>query len=55
MRLRLDLKDERQAEAKTRQNAYNKLTTAQKIAKLDALYGKGKGATKQRTKLTSKD
>jgi len=37
--------------AKERQEAYNKLSTKQKITALDLMFGEGKGATKQRAKL----
>jgi hypothetical protein len=42
-------------EAETRQEAYNKLTTTQKIAKLDKKLGKGIGAKKERAKLLKKE
>ena len=51
MKLRKDRLKLRQEEATERANAYAKLTPAQKIAKLDELYGKGIGAKKQRGKL----
>ena len=51
MKLRLDRKAIRQAEAKERQKAYDDLTPAQKIARLDAKLGKGVGAKKQRERL----
>lgn len=41
-------------EAITRQEEYNKLTTEQKIAKLDEKFGKGLGAKKERAKLLKK-
>jgi len=42
------------AEANQRQAEYDKLTTQQKIAKIDAKYGKGKGGKKVRAKLNRK-
>ena len=47
-------KNRRIEEAKERQAAYNKLTVSEKIAKLDKLFGKGKGAIKERIKLAKK-
>ncbi len=41
-------------EAKARQESYNALTKEQRIAKLDAKFGKGKGATKERKRLEEK-
>jgi hypothetical protein len=43
-------KQERQEEAKKRQEEYNKLTTKQKLLKIDLKIG-DKGAKKQRAKL----
>ena len=40
--------------AKTRQAEYDKLTPFQKLAKLDQIFGKDNGATKQRAKLLKK-
>ena len=40
--------------AKLRQEAYDKLTPHQKIAKLDEKFGQGNGAVKQRLKLLKK-
>ena len=54
MKLRNDYKSERQKEAKERQEAYNKLTATQKLAKLDAKYGKNQGAKKERAKIEAK-
>ena len=54
MKLRPGRKEERRAEAKKRQAAYNKLTPAQKLAKLDAKFGKGQGAQKQRARLAER-
>jgi len=54
MKLRKDYKSERQKEAKERQEAYDKLTATQKLAKLDAKYGKGQGATKERARIEAK-
>jgi len=54
MKLRKDGKEDRQKEAKERQEAYNKLTATQKLAKLDTKYGKGQGATKERAKIQAK-
>ena len=51
---RPDLAKFRREEAKERQEAYDKLTNAEKLAKLDMLFGKGLGATKQRAKLSIK-
>ena len=47
-------KAERRAQAEARKAEHDKLTVAQKIAKLDALFGVGVGATKERAKLQSK-
>lgn len=44
----------RKSEADQRQQAYDKLTTEQKIEKLDKIFGKGLGAKKQRTRLQEK-
>jgi len=44
----------KQAEAKERQVDYNKLTIAERIAKLDKKFGKGLGAKKERAKLLKK-
>jgi hypothetical protein len=52
MRLRPDRKTARQEEAKERNTAFKKLSKEEKIAKLDAKLGKGKGAKKQREKLS---
>jgi len=43
--------EQKRAEAALRQEEYDKLTTKQKIAKLDAKLGTGRGAVKQRKKL----
>lgn len=51
MKLRHDGKKIRQEEAIERQKAYDKLTDAQKIDRLDGKLGKGVGAKKQRAKL----
>ncbi len=40
--------------AKARQEAYDKLTPLQKLAKLDQIFGKDNGAAKQRAKLLKK-
>ena len=53
MKLRHDRKADRQAEAKERQEAYNKLTPKQKLDKLDKKLGEGVGAKKQRAKLNA--
>jgi len=50
---RPDNKKFRQDEAVIRLEAYNKLTTAEKIAKLDMMFGKDQGAKKQRAKLAA--
>ena len=47
-------KETRQAKAKERQAEYNKLTVAERIAKLDKKLGKGIGAVKERAKLLKK-
>jgi hypothetical protein len=51
MKLRKDRKEKRKAEAKTRQEAYDKLTPKAKLALLDKKLGKGVGAEKQRARL----
>lgn len=43
--------EQRREEAKVRQEAYDKLTTQQKIERLDRELGVGVGAVKQRAKL----
>lgn len=43
--------DVKQDEAKVRQAAHSSLTVEQKIAKLDAMFGPGLGAKKERAKL----
>ena len=43
--------EEKRQQAFARQEARNKLTPAQQLAKLDALLGKGKGAKKERARL----
>ena len=48
---RLARKEQRIKEAKERQDKYDKLTTKQKIQKLDEKLGKDLGAKKQRAKL----
>lgn len=48
-----EVKEQRQAEAKARQDAYSKLTVQEKIAKLDAKLGVGVGAVKQRKRLAA--
>jgi len=45
-------KRQKREEAEIRKNEWEKLSTAEKIKKLDSIFGKGKGATKQRNKLT---
>ncbi len=47
----MKLKHVKQDEAKVRQTAHSALTVAEKIAKLDALFGPGQGAKKERAKL----
>ena len=51
MKLRKDTAEMRKKEAKQRQEAYDKLTPKEKIARLDQKLGKGVGATKQRARL----
>jgi len=48
---RLIRKEQRIKEANERQEAYDKLTTKQRIQKLDKKLGKNLGAKKQRAKL----
>lgn len=45
-------KEQRKIEAESRNEAYSKLTNPQKLAKLDAVFGKGLGAIRQREKLS---
>lgn len=47
-------KQRRQEAARERQAAHDKLTPAQKIAKLDRKLGVGQGAKKERAKLAQK-
>ncbi len=44
-------KDKRREEAMKRQEAYDSLTVKEKIAKLDMMFGAGKGAIKERVHL----
>jgi hypothetical protein len=44
-------REEKRQQALARQEARNKLTPAQQLAKLDALLGKGKGAKRERARL----
>lgn len=46
-------KIQRREEAEVRQTEASKLTKSQRIDKLDRLFGKNKGALKERTKLNS--
>ena len=46
-------KEQRQAEAKERQEGYASLTKEQKIGMLDRRFGEGKGAVKERAKIES--
>lgn len=48
---RPDLKDMRKRDAEERQAAYNKKSTVEIVAELDAKYGAGKGAKKVRAKI----
>lgn len=48
------VKERKRNEAKERQEKYDKLTIEQKIDKLDMMFGKGLGATKERAKLQKK-
>jgi len=52
--VRLGNLESRRASAKARQLEYNKLTIAERIARLDKKYGKGLGAVKERTRLIKK-
>ena len=47
----MKLKDVKRAEANERQDLYNSLTPAQRLARLDRHLGNGIGAVKQRTRL----
>lgn len=51
MRLRADRTVERRREAQERQEAWNKLSPAEKLKSLDERLGVGKGAKRQREKL----
>lgn len=44
-------KERKRAEAKTRQEASGKLSSQQRLERLDRLFGEGQGATKERLKL----
>jgi hypothetical protein len=46
-------KKQRREEALLRQAEYDKLTPKQKLSKLDAKFGVGNGAQRQRSKLTA--
>jgi hypothetical protein len=48
----MKIKEIRQAEAEVRQEERAKRTNAQQIAKLDAKFGKGNGAKKERKRLS---
>lgn len=50
---RPDLSELKKTEGKERQEYYNGLTIEQKIEKLDAKFGKGVGAKKQRAQFTN--
>jgi len=51
---RPDLRKFRQEEALVRQAAYDKLSVAEKLQRLDTLFGEGLGATRQRAKLAKR-
>lgn len=51
---RPDLKKFRQEEALVRQAEYDKLSVAEKLKRLDTLFGEGLGATRQRAKLAKR-
>lgn len=44
-------KEQKQEEAKARQEAYDKLSPKEKLARLDAMFGKGQGAARERQRL----
>ena len=46
-------RDQRKSEAEARQEAHDKLTSQQKLAKLDKRLGKGIGAKKERARITT--
>ena len=48
---RNDQRPERRKEAEERQAVYDGLTHAEKVAQLDAKFGNGKGALRQRIRL----
>lgn len=45
-------KEQKKTEAAERQAEYDKLTPEEKIAKLDKKFGNGKGANKERARLS---
>ena len=45
----------RRVDAEARQKVYDAMTPTQKLAVLDAKFGVGKGATRQRVRLAQKD
>jgi hypothetical protein len=47
-------KERRKEDADERQEAYDKISRVNKIARLDVKFGKGKGAKKERVKLKDK-
>ena len=53
MKLRLDKRQKRQEEAKARQEAYDKLSPAQKLKLLDKKFGPDCGAKRQRARLAA--
>jgi ABC-type enterochelin transport system substrate-binding protein len=54
MKMNNGRRDERRKEASERQDKRNSLSDTEQIAKLDSIFGKGKGAKKEREKLNKK-
>jgi hypothetical protein len=51
----MKLRHVKQEEAKARQAAHAKLSVAEKLAKLDAMFGPGQGAARERARLAAQE